>query len=42
MEKFVNSLFARFDSSKVPALKWGIENESKAFQKYQKSLKNNN
>lgn len=39
MEKFVRSFFDKFDSSKIPALKYGTETESKAFTKYRENLK---
>jgi hypothetical protein len=39
MEKCVGGFFKRFNSSAIPALKWGTETEPKAFERYQKSLK---
>lgn len=39
MEKCVGGFFKRFNSSKIPALKWGVDNESKAFERYQQSIK---
>lgn len=39
MEKFVNSFFKRFNSDKIPALKYGTETEEKAFARYQQGLR---
>lgn len=38
MEKFVSKLFTDFDSSHIPAMSWGKNNEPNAFSRYQQSL----